>query len=160
MSVGGGILPVMEPSHGATFAEQLADIPVITDADVLARVDAIIEPEARRERALWLFFLYPDGTQAPAIVPLHDLPEMPAEDDAEVPFHLLRHFYGTADGPDLYFILTIVRDGTTDLTESDRQWLRVLRWGIEEHVTPVRMLCLATPEGVRGLGPRQPRPAP
>jgi hypothetical protein len=143
----------MEPSHGATLAEQIASIPVITDADVLARVDEIIEPEARRERALWLFFFYSDGTQAPVVVPLDDMPEMPGQDDAEVAFHVLRHFYGLSDDDDLTFVLTICRDGTAELTDSDRRWLRVLQWGITEYAAPVRMICLATPEGVRDLGP-------
>jgi hypothetical protein len=142
----------MEPPHGTTLAEQIASIPVITDADVLARVEEIIVPEARRERALWLFFFYSDGTQAPVVVPLDDMPERASEDDAEVAFHMLRHFYGP-DDDDLSFVLTVCRDGTLELTDSDRQWLRVLQWGIKEYAAPVRMICLATPEGVRDLGP-------
>ena len=153
MSVAGGTLPLMEPSHGATLAEQLASTPVITDADVLARVDEIIEPAARPERALWLFFFYSDGTQAPVIVPLDDMPELPEQGDAELAFHMLRHFYGLGDDDDISFVLTICRDGTLELSESDRRWLRVLQWGIKEYGAPVRMLCLATPEGVRALGP-------
>jgi hypothetical protein len=149
MSVAGDTLPVMEPSQHATLAEQLAS----TDTDVLARVDEIIEPAARQDRALWLFFFYSDGTQAPVIVPLDDMPDMPEEDDAEVAFHMLRHFYGMSEDDDLAFVLTICRDGTPELTNSDRQWLRVLQRGIREHAAPVRMLCLATPAGVRGLGP-------
>jgi hypothetical protein len=154
MSVPVAILPVMETPDGAMLADQLPESPVVTDADVLARVDAIIEPDARRERSLWLFFFYSDGTQAPVIVPLDDMPELPADDDAEVPFHMLRHFYGLDDGgDDLSFVLAICRDGTLELTVSDRQWLRVLQSGITEYAAPVRMICLATPEGVRGLGP-------
>jgi hypothetical protein len=152
MSVPVAILPVMEAPHGATVASQLSQSPVITDADVLARVELIIEPGARRERSLWLLFFYPDGTQAPVIVPLDDLPEMPDEDDAEVPFHMLRHFYGLDGGDDLSFVLVICRDGPLELTISDRQWLAVLDWGITEYAAPVRMICLATPDGVRGIG--------
>jgi hypothetical protein len=162
MSVAEAILPVMDPFHGATLAEQIAAIPVITDADVLARVGEILEPEARRRRALWMFFFYPDGTQAPVVVPLDGMPEMPGEDDAEVAFHMLRHFYGpgaghnsdddaSADG--LSFVLTVCRDGALELTDSDQRWLRLLQRGIAEYAAPVRMICLATPEGVRGLGP-------
>ena len=143
----------MDSSRHATLAEQLARTPVITDADVIARVDEVIEPSARQERALWLFFFYSDGTQAPVIVPLDDMPEMPEDDDADVAFHMLRHFYGLSEDEDLAFVLTICRDGTLELTKSDRQWLRVLQQGIRDYAAPVRMLCLATPEGVRGLGP-------
>jgi hypothetical protein len=66
---------------------------------------------------------------------------------------MLRHFYGLNEDEDLSFVLTLCRDGTLELTESDRQWLRLLQGGIKEHAAPVRMLCLATPEGVRALGP-------
>jgi hypothetical protein len=153
MSVPVAILPVMETSRGATVADQLAEIPVITDPDVLARVDEIIEPAARQDRALWLLFFYPDGTQAPVVMPLDDMPEMPDEDDGEVPFHILRHFYGLEGGNDLSFVLVMCRSGSLELTISDRQWLAVLEWGITEYDAPVRMICLATPEGVCGLGP-------
>jgi hypothetical protein len=153
MSVPVAILPVMETHHGATLADLLSQSPVVTDAEVLARVDAIIEPDARRERSLWLFFFHSDGTQAPVIVPLDAMPEMPGEEDAEVPFHMLRHFYGLDDDSDLSFVLAICRDGPLELTASDRQWLRMLQRGITEHAAPVRMICLATPDGVRGLGP-------
>ena len=156
MSVPVAILPVMETSHGATLADHLSRSPVITDADVLARAGAIIGPDARRGRSLWLLFFYSDGTQAPVIVPLDDMPEMPDEDDAEVPFHLLRHFYGLDAGDDLSFVLVICRDGGLALTISDRQWLAVLEWGITQYAAPVRMICLATPEGVRGIGPMTP----
>jgi hypothetical protein len=152
----------MEAFDGATIAHQIARVPVITDADVLARVAQVIEPAARRERAVWLFFFYCDGTQAPVVVPLGDMPEMPADDDAEVTFHVLRHSYGLGsydsnddDGTDddLSFVLTVCRDGPLAEGESDRQWLRVLQRAIGEYAAPVRMICLATPEGVRSLGP-------
>jgi hypothetical protein len=145
----------METPHGATFAEQLASIPVITDADVLARVDEIIDTEARQHRALWLLFFYSDGSQAPVVMPLDDLPEMPAEDDAEVPFHILRHFYGLDGGDDLSFVLVIGRDGPLEPTASDRQWLALLQQGITRYAAPVRIICLATPEGVRRIGPHR-----
>ena len=81
------------------------------------------------------------------------MPEMPREDDVEVAFHMLRHFYGLDNDDDLSFVLAVCRDGTLELTGSDRQWLRVLQWGITEYGAPVRMICLVTPEGVHDLGP-------
>jgi hypothetical protein len=146
----------MENPHGAMLAGQLPESPVVTDADVLARVSSVIEPRARRERSLWLFFFYSDGTQAPVVVPLDDMPETPGPDDAEVPFHLLRHFYGLEEESDLSFVLILCRDGTLELTDSDLQWLRVLQWGTAEYAAPVRLICLATPEGARVLGPAKP----
>jgi hypothetical protein len=152
MSVPGGILPVMETSPGATLAGQLSQVPVITDADVLTRVDVIIEPEARKPLTLWVFFLNPDGTQPMVIMPIDDIPERPDVDDGEFVFQMLSHLYGP-DSPGGSLILTISRDGPISMTEGDRCWLRALRHGVAEYAAPVRMFCLATPEGVRELGP-------
>jgi hypothetical protein len=151
MSVPRRTMPVMETSHGASLAGQLALIPVRTDADVLARVDAIIDPAARRDRTLWLFFLNPDGTQPPVVMPIDDIPAYPEPDDAEGLFEMLAHLFDP-DGPGGSLVVTITRSGTTGLTDSDRRWAAILSRGAAEAGTPVRMLCLATPEGVRGLG--------
>jgi hypothetical protein len=142
----------METSHGASLADQLALIPVRTDADVLARVDAIIDPAARRDRTLWLFFLNPDDTQANVLMPIDDIPAYPGPDDAEGLFEMLGDLTDP-DGLGLSLVLTITRWGTTDLTESDRRWAATLSRGAAQAGTPVRMFCLATPEGVRGVGP-------
>jgi hypothetical protein len=155
MSVADAILPVMEASHGATLADRLSKIPVVTDADVLARVDVIIEPESRKPLTLWVFFLNPDGTQPMVIMPIDDIPEQPDVEDGEFVFQMLSHLYGP-DSPDGSLILTISRDGTTAPTEGDRRWLRALQHGVAEYAAPVRMFCLATPEGVRDLGPVSP----
>lgn len=131
----------------------LPDVPVISDEDVLARVEEVVVPLAGRELELWVFLLFPDGRQAPAILPVGDMPALPGEQDHEVAFHMLRHFYGTpaTDELGLSFLLILVRDGTCELTDADRQWARVLRDATEEYAAPVRMLCLATPGGVRRL---------
>lgn len=153
MSYPRGIVPGMETPHGTTFADQLSRNPVITDADVLARVELIIDPEARRDRALWLFFLNPDGTQPNVIMPIDDIPEFPDMiEDGEYLFQMLSHICGP-DVPDCRVVITLTRDGRPDLTDSDRCWLQLFQWGVPEYAVPVRMLCLATPEGIRELGP-------
>jgi hypothetical protein len=65
---------------------------------------------------------------------------------------MLSHVYGP-DSPDGSLILTISRDGPIAMTEGDRCWLRALQHGVAEYAAPVRMFCLATPDGVRELGP-------
>ena len=152
MSVPAAILPVMETSHGATLADQLSQVPVITDADVLTRVDVIIEPEARKPLTLWVFFLNPDGTQPMVIMPIDGIPEQPDVGDGEFVFQMLSHLYGP-DSPGGSLILTISRDGPIAMADGDRCWLRALQHGVAEYAAPVRMFCLATPEGVRELGP-------
>jgi hypothetical protein len=58
-------------------ASDLLATPVRTDADVLARISAIIDAEARAVPALWLFFLGHDGLQNNVVVPVDDIPEFP-----------------------------------------------------------------------------------
>jgi hypothetical protein len=141
-------------SAGQTAPELLA-VPVITDGDVLDRVAAIIEPAARRQRALWLFFLQGDGTQANLVVPIDDVPERP--DAAVIGNVCYIAAESIARAPRLLsVVITLSRPGTVRRTESDRHLLRALQHGAARHATAVRMLVLATPEGVRELGPVKP----
>jgi hypothetical protein len=156
MSVALRTMPGMETPHGASLADQLARIPLRTDADVLARVDAIIDRALRADRTLWLFFLNPDGTQANVLMPIDDIPAYPGPDEAEGLFETLGHLTDP-DGLNMSLVVTITRWGTTELTDSDRRWAAILRRDAAQAGAPVRMFCLATPEGVRGLGPGRQR---
>lgn len=128
-------------------AELLAT-PVRTDADVLARVDTVIDEEARRLRALWLFFLDRDGLQNEVVVPVDRIPDLPDPGLAGSVCYIVTQLLseGTA-------IITLSRPGRAELGETDRRWLRALQQGAAAHRSPIRMLCLATPGGVLELGP-------
>jgi hypothetical protein len=132
-------------------AAQLLAVPVITDADVLNRVSAIISPAARRHRTLWLFFLQDDGTQVNLIVPVDGVPERP---DASLVANVCRvASESVAQTASLTsVIITFSRPGTPLVTTADLRLLRALRQGAARYATPVRLLCLATPEGVSQLG--------
>lgn len=145
----------MDAPHGVSLAAQLSAMPVRTDGDVLARVAAIIEPAARRDRTLWIFFLDPDGLQANVVIPIDDIPAYPGPEEAEGLFGMLDHLVGP-EGPMESVVLTLTRSGLPRLSESDRRWAAVLRQGAAENGTRVRMLCLATPDGVRELAPPGP----
>jgi len=136
-------------------APELLAVPVITDHDVLARVGAIIDPVARRDRALWLFFLERDGTQANLVVPIDNIPERPEAPAVGNVCYVASESIARAPRI-LSVIITLSRPGTLRRTESDRHILRALQHGAARHATPVRMLALATPEGVRELGPVKP----
>lgn len=141
------------PAHPA--APELLAVPVITDGDVLARVAAIIEPAARRQRSLWLFFLERDSRQANLVVPIDDVPERPEAAALANVCHVASESIAHAPRI-LSVIIALSRPGTIRRTESDRHALRALQHGAARHATPVRMLVLATPEGVRELGPVRP----
>ena len=145
----------MTHSPARQTAPELLAVPVITDHDVLARVGAIIEPTARRYRTLWLFFLERDGCQANLVVPIDDIPARP--EPAVMGNVCYVASESIAHAPRiLSVVITLSRPGTLRRTESDRHILRALQHGAAKHATPVRMLVLATPEGVRELGPIKP----
>jgi hypothetical protein len=146
----------MAHSPARPTAPELLAVPVITDRDVLDRVAAIISPAARRYRTLWLFFLHRDGIQANLVVPIDDIPERP---DAGVIGNVCYvAAQSIAQAPSLLsVIITLGRPGPVRRTDADRHLLHVLQHGASRHATPVRMLVLATPEGVRELGPVRPK---
>ena len=145
----------MADSPARQTAPELLAIPVITDDDVLDRVAAIVSPAARRYRTLWLFFLQRDGIQANLVVPVDDIPDRP--EAAVIRNVCYVASASIAQAPSLRsVVITLSRPGTLRRTESDRHLLRALQQGASLHATPVRMLVLATPEGVRELGPAGP----
>jgi hypothetical protein len=129
--------------------------PVRTDADVLARVAAIVGDEARELRTLWLFFVGPDGLQSNVVVPIDPLPDEP---DTELVGNVCHIVSEVLSGslPGGQAVVTLSRPGAARATEDDQRWLRALQEETARHETPVRMLCLATPAGVRELGPAVP----
>lgn len=145
----------MANSTAGQTAPELLAVPIITDEDVLHRVSAIIEPGVRRKRTLWLFFLHRDLCQANLLVPIEEVPERP--ETAVISNVCYVASESVAQAPSLLsVVITLSRPGTLRRTEADRHILRALQHGAARYATPVRMIVLATPEGVRELGPAQP----
>lgn len=136
-------------------APELLAIPVITDQDVLDRVAAIVSPAARQHRTLWLFFLRRDCVQANLVVPIDDIPDRPEAGAIDQVCYVAAE--SIAQAPSLLsVVITVSRPGTLRRADADRHLLRALQRGAERHATPIRLLVLATPEGVRELGPVKP----
>jgi hypothetical protein len=151
--------PMPGPGDGqadgtADTAQQLLATPVITDQDVLDRVSALIGPVAGHDpaRALWLLFLDAQGIQQDLVIPVGDVPEEPGTqligDVCYVVSQAIARWC-----PGCAAVITLSRPGPAALASSDRHYLGALQLGTRVHGTPVRMLCLATPQGVRELGP-------
>jgi hypothetical protein len=144
----------MTNSPAGQAAELLA-VPVLSHDDVIERVATVIDPEARLRRALWLFFLERDGTQADVVVPVDGLSERPSAAEAGHVCYVAAE--SIVQAPRLVsVVITLTRPGALQRTDADRHLLRALQHGASRYATPVRMLCLATPEGVRELGPVRP----
>jgi hypothetical protein len=127
----------------------LAD-PLVTDQDVLRRVDRLLDQDSRQQRSVWLLFLSGDGVQLPAVAPIDDVPERPD------PF-LVGNLCGViaevlADAaPGGSAVVALTRPGEETLGDTDRYWFRALHSAARERGASIRMLCLATQSGVRPL---------
>jgi len=138
----------MESPH----CSELLATPVRTDADVLARVGAIIDAGNRALQALWLFFLDRDGMQSEVVVPIDCLPEPPDPQLVSGLCYVVSQVLSDTE-PDGSAVITLSRPGLADLGDMDRYWLSALQQGAATHRLPIRMICLATPDGIRELGP-------
>jgi hypothetical protein len=145
----------MTNSPASQVAAGLLTAAVISDDDVLGRVAAVIDPAVRQHRTLWLIFLERDGTQADLAAPVDGLPDRPGTAAAEHVCYLASESIAQAPGL-VSVIITLTRAGALQRTDADRHLLRALQHGASRYATPVRMLCLATPQGVRELGPVRP----
>lgn len=145
----------MTNSPAGQGAAELLTAPVVSDDDVLGRVAAVFGHAARHRRTLWLMFLERDGTQADRVLPVDGLPGRPGAAAAGHVCYLASEWIAQAPGL-VSVVITVTRPGTLPRTDADRHLLRALQHGADRYATPVRMLCLATPEGVRELGPVRP----
>jgi hypothetical protein len=131
-------------------ASALLATPLLTDADILGRVDQIIEAKYRHMPTLWVFFLDREQMQLPVLVPVDDIPDSPDPEFTgslgEVLAKTLRDT--VADGS---VVLTLTRDGTADVREADVVWRDRLDEAAAAHDVTVRLICLATPEAVIDL---------
>jgi hypothetical protein len=124
--------------------------PISTDAEVLGRVDRLIDTYDRRDRSLWLFLLTADGVQLPVVVPVDDMPVSPDPETAESICRIVAEVL--RDGaPGGSAVVIFVRENGLSVTGPDQQWLMALRSAATKTGMPLRMVCLATKEGTRQL---------
>lgn len=124
--------------------------PVHTDADVLSRVELLIDPIDRVRQSLWLFFLDRDGTQLPVVAPVEDVPDDPDPDLVGNLCWIIAEVLRGAE-PEGSVIIALTRPGPAEADRMDRIWQERLRDGAILHSTRIRMICLATPDGVLPL---------
>ena len=124
--------------------------PLSTEADILSRVGQIISIDDRRQRGLWVFFLDRNDIQMPVVVPIDDVPAHPDLPLVGNVCWIVSRVLAEHE-PEGSAVIALSRPGTSDIGEVDRYWYRSLRAGAREHGTAIRMLCLATPDGVREL---------
>lgn len=89
-------------------------------------------------------------------MPVDGLPDRPGGATAAHVCYLASESIDKAPGL-VSVIIALTRSGALQRTDADRHLLRALQHGAGRYATPVRMLCLATPDGVRELGPVTPK---
>ena len=131
-------------------ADQDAARPLRTDSEVLERVDWLLDACSRRRRSVWLAFLTATGLQLPVVVPIDAVPEYADLPGARslcwIAAETMRQF-----APGGSAVLALTRPGPADAGPGDLEWEQVLSQAARERGVVLRMVCLATPEGVRPL---------
>jgi hypothetical protein len=124
--------------------------PIRTDAEVLRRVEQIIDPDSRWQRSLWLFFLDRDDMQLPVIAPVDDLPDDPEPEVVERLCWVIAEVL-SGEEPGGSVVMSLTRSGPAAVEDTDRVWHDRLRKAASKHAVRIRMMCLATPDGVQPL---------
>jgi hypothetical protein len=126
--------------------------PLLTDQDVLGRVDRLLDPDSWRQRSVWLMFLSGDGTQLPVMVPIDDVPERPDPQLVGNLCHVIADVLADA-APEGSAVVALTRPGSETVNDADRYWFQTLYGAAREQGASIRMVCLATQSGVRQLTP-------
>ena len=124
--------------------------PLETDTDVLDRVGQLIDLDSRRDRSLWLMFLAANAVQLPVVVPIDDVPANPDPRDAGSICDMTAHVLNDA-APGGSVVVTLTRERGRTVADSDQQWSAALRAAAAQTGVNLRMICLATTDGVRRL---------
>jgi hypothetical protein len=119
--------------------------PVHTDPEVRKRVEQLIEPGVRLRHSLWLFFLDGNDVQLPVIVPIDDVPDDPDPELVGNLCWIIAEVLGDNEGS---VVITLTRPGPAVTDGPDRVWHDRLRDAAAAHSARIRMMCLATPDGV------------
>jgi hypothetical protein len=121
--------------------------PVRTDPEVRDRVKQLIEPYVRLRHSLWLFFLDGNDVQLPVVVPINDVPDDPEPELVGNLCWIIAEVLGENE-PEGSVVITLTRPGPAVPDDADRIWHDRLRDGAAAHSARIRMMCLATPDGV------------
>lgn len=124
---------------------------LLTDSDVLERVEQLVGPAATRQ--LWVMFVDGDGRQAPVLMPISDIPLRP---EAPVIDNLAAVMAGmcvdlSTDGGGGSVILTLERVGRDTVLDGDRQWAAALRQACDRAGAALRGVYLSTSGGVHRI---------
>jgi hypothetical protein len=120
-----------------------------TDEDILSAIGQLIPPGSRDWQSLVLFFLDGDRT-LPVVVPIDDVPEDPEPAVLENLCWILSQVLGEHE-PDASVVIMLTRPGTAEPDSTDLIWRKRVAEAAAGRGVRVRLMCLATPGGLRAL---------
>ena len=121
----------------------LADVPIRSAAELTDRWTALLDPPTFGARSLWLMWLHDDGRPLPVIIPVEDLPAVPANGmlfgllgihDAVSDEHL--------DGGG-HLAMALFRPGRPEITDDDDAWVDALSEVLDDQIDGSWSLHLA-----------------
>jgi hypothetical protein len=136
-------------TQGPLPASDIA-VPLRTDADVLRRIDLLVDQDARQVRSIWLLFLSASGVQLPVVVPIDGVPEHPDLTTARSLCWVIAEAL-RVNVPGGHALVVLTRPGAGPPDEIDWDWATTLRRAARDRGASLRMVCLATPSGTRSL---------
>jgi len=136
-------------TQGPLPASDIA-VPLRTDEDVLRRVDLLIDQDARQERSIWLLFLSASGVQLPVVVPIDGVPEYPDLTTARALCWVIAEAL-RENVPGGHAVVVLTRAGSGPAGDADLDWAATLHRAAGDRGASLRMVCFATPSGVRRL---------
>jgi hypothetical protein len=122
--------------------------PLLTEDDVTRRVASLVGP-ALRDGTLWLLFVDGDDRQAPVVMPVEDMPDLPDELVTALG-DVLDGFLpelATAAGPGSV-VFVRERLGPSDVLPVDRVWAAALGGMCRSRGIALRGIHLSTPRAV------------
>lgn len=130
-------------------AEEAAQLPIVTDAEVEERVSRLVGHAVRRQ--LWLLFLDSSGVQLPTLIPIEDYPTGPDASFAAALAQSIRHVMSETDAAQL--VLVWERCLGADPVSADRAWAKALAAACVDANVMVRAQLISHRKGVRWLAP-------
>ncbi|RNI22835.1 hypothetical protein [Flexivirga caeni] len=104
--------------------------PIRTESDLFDRWEDLMGDDGFERRSLWLIFLDEEGQQSNLLVPIDDLPMLPAQRDVQAIADLVGRVHeeiGVAQVP-----MLLSRPGPTEMTEGDRRWAGALTMAMRD----------------------------
>jgi hypothetical protein len=123
---------------------------LLTNAAILDRIGQLIPPPAREWRSLVLFFLDGDARTLPVVVPVDDLPEDPEPAVIGNLCWILSQVLGEQE-PEASVVIMLTRPGAAEPDRGDLIWRDRMSDAATRQGARVRLICLATPDGLLGL---------